>query len=156
MAFYDSQPVYTLRKWNVHELDNGNFAVVNTDTGHAEYPVLYDCGTVGWDSHGVVPKRVREAVCRLYNPPGWFMFFHGGHSYAPFDVHNGTPERFDTLEDARWAFESRTVGFDRYYPCTDETATAWLFAEDPRRTGADYPDRVITLGPRNGVRITLS
>lgn len=67
MAFYDSQPVYTLRKWSVHELDNGNFAVVNTATGHAEYPVRYDCGTVGWDSFGVVPKRVREAVCRLYN-----------------------------------------------------------------------------------------
>ena len=123
-------------------------------TSHVDHPICYDCGTVAYDRPEAIPKRVKSAVARLYNPPGWYMLFHGGHSYSAPSVHDDTPEFFDTLEAAKWAFEARTSGYHSHlYPCTDETATAWLFADNPRKTGCEYPDRIITLGPRNGVRL---
>jgi hypothetical protein len=158
--FYNSQPLWTRGKWSIFQ--DGDTAhdkprlVVQFDgarTALVDHPICYDCGTVAYDRPEAIPQRVKAAVERLYNPPGWHMLFHGGHSYSASSVHDDTPEFFDTLEAAKWAFESRTVGFDRRYPCTDETAEAWLFAADPRKTGCEYPDRIITLGPRNGVRL---
>ena len=158
--FYNSKPLWTRGKWSIFQDGKNVFGeprlIVQFDgayTGFADYPICYDCGKVAYDRPEAIPQRVKAAVERLYNPPGWYMLFHGGHSYNAPSVHDDTPDFFDTLADAKCAFESRTVGFDRRYPCTDETATAWLFASDPRKTGCEYPDRIITLGPRNGVRL---
>ena len=159
MSFYDTPPLWQSGVWAIFhhpisntEADTG-YAVVNILTGFADYPICYDCGVIAYDRPEAIPKRVQSAVRRLFTPKGWYMHFHGGHSKAVFNVHEDKPEFFDTLEDAKSAFASRTVDCDRRYPCTDETAEAWLFAADPRKTGCEYPDRVITLGPRNGVRL---
>ena len=156
---YPTQPLWTRGKWSIWQPGvtvHGEPRLrveFDGERTHVDYPICYDCGTVAYDRPDLIPQRVKAAVNRLYNPPVWYMLFHGGHSYSAPSVHEDTPEFFDTLEAAKWAFESRTVGFDRRYPCTDETATAWLFASDPRKTGCEYPDRIITLGPRNGVRL---
>jgi hypothetical protein len=81
----------------------------------------------------------------------WFGYFHGGSSYAMFSVDCDEPEEFSSLREARHVFQSRS-DFDPCFPCVDEGATMWLFKEDPRETGGDYPDRVFTIGPRGGVR----
>lgn len=161
MAFYDSDPIWTDGKgrWSIYQLGedrNGSPKLAvqfdGVNTALVDHPVLHDCGTVAYDRPESIPQRVKSAVNRLYKPRGWFMFFHGGYSYSPFNVHEDKPEFFSSLQDAMDCFWRRTEGFNRRFPCTDETATAWLFAEDPRRTGAEYPDRVISLGARRGIR----
>ena len=91
------------------------------------------------------------------------MLWHGGsgwaHGYVCDDV-----ERFDSLREAKRAFDSRTR--DPYYPCvSDEPAqdggpSAWIFFYDPNDpangTGDAYPDRVMEFGPRGGVQVTYA
>lgn len=79
------------------------------------------------------------------------MFWHGGSSYACFDVHSARDaEVFDSLADARRAFERR-ADFDPHYPCV-ESPEAWIFYGDSHPViGEEYPDRIIRLGKRGGV-----
>lgn len=81
------------------------------------------------------------------------MFFHGGSSYAPFDTLDPRDaEEFATLAAAKSAFESRADRSDPYYPCVESPA-AWI-CKGPaaRNIGAEYPDLILTLGPRGAVR----
>jgi len=86
-----------------------------------------------------------------------YGIYHGGHSYST-RVTNQDIEEFNSLKHARDIFESRN-NFDPYYPCTDETASMWLFFTDPSNhelpddalIDSGYPDRVLEVGPRGGV-----
>ena len=81
-----------------------------------------------------------------------WMHWHGGSSYA-FGTVAENAEAFDTLADAIAAFEHRYNGGDSYYRCADETASAHLYFADPATLHEPYPDRLITIGPRGGVRV---
>ena len=80
------------------------------------------------------------------------MFWHGGSNYACFDTHDPKDaEEFDSLSAAKRSFESR-ADFDPYYPCV-ESPEAWIFnGSAESNLGAEYPDYVLTLGPRGGVQ----
>jgi hypothetical protein len=87
------------------------------------------------------------------------MFWHGGPGYAVFDVHNPRDaEVFDSLDDAKRAFASRT--HESYYPCVEDSPPdeggpeAWLFlGKDHPIVGHEYPDRIMRFGKRGGVVI---
>ena len=81
------------------------------------------------------------------------MFFHGGYSYAMFNTNRKRDaEEFPSLRAAVETFRKRTSGLDSRYPCTDESATAWVMLCDARvAIGAEYPDRTITIGKRGGL-----
>ena len=50
----------------------------------------------------------------------------------------------------REAFAER-VDFHPAYPCVDETAEMWIFFGPPAEQDG-YPDRILSVGPRGGVR----
>jgi hypothetical protein len=85
------------------------------------------------------------------------MFWHGGSSYATFDTHNpDDAEQFDSLAKAKRAFAARLS--NSHYPCVEDSAPdeggpeAWVF-KGPKKDciGADYPDFLMSFGPRGGV-----
>lgn len=77
------------------------------------------------------------------------MFFHGGSSYAVFDVHNPRDaETFSSMRAAKRAFESR-ADFDPKYPCV-ENPEAWIF-KGADVVGQEYPDYLLKLGKRGAV-----
>ena len=87
------------------------------------------------------------------------MFWHGGSSYATFDVHNPKDaENFDSIKDALNSFYARARS-DPYYPCVDVREPddggpeAWLFM-GANVIGHEYPDRIISFGPRGGTVIS--
>ncbi len=82
------------------------------------------------------------------------MFWHGGSSYAMFDLSDPShAETFSSMEAAKAEFASRAN--DRFYPCVDRVSpddggpSAWVFLGEV----SDYPDRVMSFGPRGGVRV---
>lgn len=79
-----------------------------------------------------------------------WALFHYGYSYAAPYVDEA--EAFDSLAACRDAFAYRLSGRDSYYPCTDESATASVYFADPRESHDPYPDRVLTVGPRGGIK----
>lgn len=87
----------------------------------------------------------------------WSMLWHGGSNYARPDPEKDA-EWFDTLADARRAFQARIDNRDGRTPCVDAEPSdqggpsAWLFRGPP----AEYPDRIMECGPRGGVRITTA
>ena len=86
-----------------------------------------------------------------------YGIFFGGANYSTY-VTNSDVEEFPSLQRAKETFETR-VEFDRHYPCCDESASMWIFYDDPRNSDVDinsiidtgYPDRIIELGARGGV-----
>lgn len=86
-----------------------------------------------------------------------YGIFHGGSSYSTYWT-NQDVEEFATIQAAKNALESRH-SFDPFYPCVDESASFWLFFEDPRNTDLPkdslidpgYPDRVLEVGKRGGI-----
>ena len=89
------------------------------------------------------------------------MFWSGGSSYAPADVHSAKDaEVFQSIADAKQAFAGRCNGHDTYYPCVSDDAPedggpeAHLFFGDKHPVvGQEYPDRIMRFGPRGGVVI---
>lgn len=81
-----------------------------------------------------------------------WMIWQGGPNYAVSDIADA--EEFSTLYDAVFAYRWRASGIDPYYPCV-EGSEGHLFFYDPRlASGGDhYPDRIISKGPRGGVRV---
>jgi hypothetical protein len=81
----------------------------------------------------------------------WALGFYWRYSQP--DIEDA--EQFESVAQARAAFERRTSGCDRRYPCTSEDASMLLYFYDP--TAEDvrdpYPDRRLYLGPRGGVRM---
>jgi hypothetical protein len=91
------------------------------------------------------------------------MFWHGGSGYAAPDMHSERDaEVFDSIADAKRAFAAR-ADHDPYYPCVDDCSPedsgpeAWLFFGKPSDhpiLGAEYPDRLLSFGPRGGVVVS--
>jgi hypothetical protein len=80
------------------------------------------------------------------------MFWYGGSSYAMFDVHDPKDaETFSSLKAAKDSFAARAGGSDSYFPCV-ENSEAWIFY-GANVIGQEYPDLLLSLGPRGGVRV---
>jgi len=91
-----------------------------------------------------------------------YGFFSGGYNYSNWVTHRSI-ERFDSLKHAKNVFEARAANIDRRFPCVDSYAEMHLFFEDPRPKPKEsnpddfvdpgYPDRIITLGTRGGIKM---
>lgn len=98
-----------------------------------------------------------------------YAVWYGGSSYGPSDTEHDL-EAFTSLEEARRALNSRrgrgaiwVQDFDFvnrepqsvYCPCVEDSSMHVWFAADEADGGrmivADYPDRILTFGPRGGV-----
>jgi hypothetical protein len=72
--------------------------------------------------------------------------WHGGPNYAlPYP--DDKPEVFASLKEAKEEFASRVD--DDYYPGMEEPI-AWVFKGEE---AGEYPDWVLQLGPRGGVKV---
>jgi hypothetical protein len=72
--------------------------------------------------------------------------WHGGPGWAvPYP--DDEPEQFASLKDAKEEFAARLS--DPYYPCL-EHPEAWVFKGTQ---AGEYPDWVMKLGPRGGVKV---
>jgi hypothetical protein len=87
-----------------------------------------------------------------------WMLWHGGASYSAPDTFNRRDcEAFASLRGAREDFARRPG--DSYYPGCEAVPveaggpSAWIFFSDPFNSGDAYPDRVLSFGPRGGVRM---
>ena len=81
-----------------------------------------------------------------------YMHWYGGSSYS-FGSPKEDAEEFDSIKAAKRTFEAR-ADFDPYCPCVDENTEAHLYFVDPSTVSGDpYPDAILTLGPRGGVRM---
>lgn len=85
------------------------------------------------------------------------MFWHGGSSYACFDVHN---EDEAVVCSSIKAAIDKFAGYvgDPHTPCVSESSPedggpeAWLFfGKTHPVVGQEYPDRILKFGPRGGV-----
>lgn len=87
------------------------------------------------------------------------MFWYGGSSYGMFDVHDPKDALvFNSIREAKDWFAGRPGS--PYTPCVSEATqdnegpVAWLFFGDTHPViGEEYPDCIITFGPRGGVRV---
>ncbi len=82
----------------------------------------------------------------------WGMW-HGGSSYSHPCVKDDV-ESFDSLAQAKRIFEDR-YRYDLRYPCVTAEASMTVWFRDPRDERDPYPDRVIELGPRGGIRTSI-
>jgi hypothetical protein len=88
----------------------------------------------------------------------WTLWY-GGASYAAPGVDD--IEEFSSLADAKEIFRLRCdcgawLGTPLYTPCVDaETTRMHVFHHDPREEAPVdlYPDRVLAMGPRGGIRV---
>jgi hypothetical protein len=79
-----------------------------------------------------------------------YALWFGGSSYAYPTVKDDL-EEFASIASAKRVFYSRS-DHDPYYPCVEDTCEMFLFFDRPPETDP-YPDRILTLGPRGGVRV---
>ena len=99
-----------------------------------------------------------------------YGLWHGGHGSYSEPEHSDL-EVFSSLADAmaqlatryhsgRWNTftyaDGRTDTADT--PAVSETSSMWIFLADPRASddGDWYPDRVLSIGPRGGVRSDIA
>lgn len=85
----------------------------------------------------------------------YWGLWYGGPSYAP--SYHDEAEAFPSLRAAADEHWRRECGSDPYYPTVTDSET-WLYGPFPAGTpresvSFDYPDRIITIGPRGGVRV---
>lgn len=79
-----------------------------------------------------------------------YMLWNGGHNYAAPRVEEA--EHCASLKAAVQLFEDRL--HNRVFPATprvDDTAEAWLCVAKPEYDV--YPDYIIDIGPRGGIRL---
>lgn len=82
---------------------------------------------------------------------GIYAMYHGGYSYAAPDVEDA--EHFASVAAAKEAMRGRLAGRDSGFPTVDESATMHIFlGGHPRDYSDPYPDRVLSHGPRGGIR----
>ncbi len=77
--------------------------------------------------------------------------FYGGGSYSAPSVEDDL-EHFDSLSAAKSEFADRVSGWNRRFPCVDETAEMHVFFGEPNAADP-YPDRLIQVGARGGVKV---
>lgn len=78
-----------------------------------------------------------------------FSLWYGGNNYSCPSMED--IEEFRSIQSAKDSFWSRS-DYDPYYPCVDRPEMQ-LYFTDPRKAEDPYPDMLITMGPRGGVRI---
>jgi hypothetical protein len=82
--------------------------------------------------------------------------FNGGSGYSPGSVHELRDiEEFSSLRVAGITLYDRVAGNIREFPNVDRDASFHIFFAHPHGPDGvqEYPDRVMTIGPRGGVRI---
>jgi len=81
----------------------------------------------------------------------YYALWHGGSSYAcpgPDDI-----EEFSTLQDIKEVLWARHKNQDYpYTPCVDQDTEFQVFINEPPNFSNSYPDYIIDLGPRGGIR----
>jgi hypothetical protein len=81
-----------------------------------------------------------------------YALWYGGSNYAAPEIKDR--EEFRSLRAAKAAFWRR-ADFDPYYPCVDkEGCTMEVYRTDPAGMADSYPDLIIKLGPRGGVKVS--
>jgi hypothetical protein len=83
-----------------------------------------------------------------------WMLWRGGVNYAAPEISDAEP--FASLRAAATEFARRTEYESRYYPGAypePSGPSAWIMFGDERPGGDVCPDRVLSFGPRGGVRI---
>lgn len=73
----------------------------------------------------------------------------GGPSYSFPD----TRETFASITEAVDAFAWRLANVDGRTPCVTKDAEIRLFFGSADPMEQDYPDRIVTVGPRGGIRV---
>lgn len=91
----------------------------------------------------------------------WVGLWHGGPNYsAPYAKDHAEP--FASLADAVEAHRDRYNNRDGRTPCVSEDSETFLYrvprgwsvADTVREIERDgYPDRIIKIGPRGGIRV---
>jgi hypothetical protein len=100
-----------------------------------------------------------------------WALWNGGSGYGPSDLVSDL-ESFASLEDARQALRSRRdygYGFRQSFefvnrdpesvftPCVEDDSSMWVWFGADVVDGVtyvpEYPDRVVSFGPRGGVRV---
>lgn len=95
-----------------------------------------------------------------------YALWHGGSSYAHGDVETDV-ETFPSIRAAVDALQDRSKlghGWQmpfyyadgrtaRVYTPNADDSSMWLWFADPRGNADPYPDRVLSFGPRGGVRV---
>jgi hypothetical protein len=95
-----------------------------------------------------------------------YALWHGGSSYSQGELDQDL-EVFDSITAAKAEFETRYRS-GRYNtftyadgrsnrddtPAVDESASMFVYLADPRGDSDPYPDRLIEIGPRGGVKVT--
>ena len=80
-----------------------------------------------------------------------YALWYGGSNYAAPEIKDR--EEFRSLQaakDALW----RRADFDPFYPCVDDEACEMqVYRTDPAELADPYPDLIIKLGPRGGIRV---
>lgn len=85
------------------------------------------------------------------------LMWDGGANYGP-SMPGQDEEHFDTLRDALDAVAARA--HDSYYPCAyeerheGERGGGWIYVGHLDDTGDQYPDYVVSIGPRGGVQVS--
>lgn len=85
-----------------------------------------------------------------------YMFWYGGPGYGVGTLEDDL-EQFDSLAELRHTFARRWR--DPYYPCVSNDTPeyggpeGYVYLYDPRGMADPYPDRLISFGPRGGVRV---
>lgn len=77
----------------------------------------------------------------------WCQFHAEGYG----NPYPGDYEVFRTLKDAKTALWRRFDG-ERAFPCVGDDACFTVYTTKPDGDGQDYPDFLLTIGPRGGIR----
>lgn len=77
-----------------------------------------------------------------------WALFHGGHSYAcPTASNPADAEEFLSIGQAKRAMEARYYGWDKRFPCVDDSAEMHLFSAPPHTLRDPYPEKRIVVRP---------
>ena len=82
-----------------------------------------------------------------------YGLWHGGASYAVGAYSDIEP--FDSLADAKRTLVARYMNYEQpATPCVEKDETSiWIFEAMPDDNGDLYPDRVLSFGPRGGIKM---
>lgn len=82
-----------------------------------------------------------------------YTLWHGGSgSYMPGSIPDDV-EAFPSIAAAAREHERRQSGGDPFYPAVGSDSATWVYLYEPSEFEDNYPDRIITTGPRGGTRI---
>jgi hypothetical protein len=79
-----------------------------------------------------------------------WALWHGGTNYSLGYVDDDI-EVFDSLQAAKDTLYNREECSDPYYPCVEESSM-YVYFSDPRGLADPYPDRILIIGSRGGIR----